>query len=73
MFGIRPEDEMSWKTYAGAAILFKIACFFLLYLILRLQGILPLNPQGFPGRLAGSGLQYSGQFHYEYQLAGLWR
>ena len=49
MFGIRPEDEMSWKTYAGAAIVFKIGCFFLLYLILRLQGILPLNPQGFAG------------------------
>ncbi len=49
MFGIRPEDEMSWKTYAGAAIVFKIACFFLLYLILRTQGILPLNPQGFAG------------------------
>jgi len=49
MFGIRPEDEMSWKAYAGAAIVFKAACFFLLYLILRLQGILPLNPQGFPG------------------------
>ena len=49
MLGIRPEDEMSWKTYAGAAIVFKIGCFFLLYLILRLQGILPLNPQGFAG------------------------
>ena len=49
MFGIRPGDEMSWKTYAAAAIVLKIACFFLLYLILRLQGILPLNPQDFPG------------------------
>jgi len=49
MFGVRPEDEMSWKTYAGAAIVFKIGCFFQLYLILRLQGILPLNPQGFAG------------------------
>jgi K+-transporting ATPase ATPase A chain len=49
MFGIQPDDEMSWKTYAGAAILFKLAFFFLLYLLLRLQGILPLNPQGFPG------------------------
>ncbi len=28
MFGIRPEDEMSWKTYAGAALVFKLACFF---------------------------------------------
>jgi len=49
MLGIQPEDEMNWKTYAGAAIAFKLAFFFLLYLILRLQGILPLNPQGFPG------------------------
>jgi len=49
LFGISPEDEMSWKTYAGSAIVFKIACFLLLYLILRMQGILPLNPQGFPG------------------------
>ncbi len=49
MLGIRTEDEMSWKTYAGAAIVFKIACFLLLYLLLRLQGMLPLNPQGFAG------------------------
>jgi potassium-transporting ATPase potassium-binding subunit len=49
MLGIRPEDEMSWKTYAGAALVFKLAFFILLYLILRLQGILPLNPQGFSG------------------------
>ncbi|TAN40273.1 MAG: potassium-transporting ATPase subunit KdpA [Nitrospirae bacterium] len=49
VLGIRPEDEMSWKTYTGSAIVFKVACFFLLFLILRLQGILPLNPQGVPG------------------------
>jgi len=49
IFGIRPDDEMSWKAYAGAAIFFKLAYFFLLYIILRLQGMLPLNPQGFLG------------------------
>jgi potassium-transporting ATPase potassium-binding subunit len=49
MSGIRPGDEMSWKSYAGAAILFKLAFFFLLYLLLRFQGMLPLNPQRFPG------------------------
>ncbi len=47
MLGTRPEDEMSWKGYAGAAILFKLAFLFLLYAIMRLQGILPLNPQNF--------------------------
>ncbi len=49
MLGIGPEDEMSWKTYAVATLAFKLAFFFVLYLVLRLQGLLPLNPQGFPG------------------------
>ena len=49
MFGIHPDDEMTWKTYAGAAILFKLSFFFLLYTLLRFQGMLPLNPQRFPG------------------------
>ena len=47
MLGTRPEDEMTWKGYAGAAILFKLAFLFLLYGIMRLQDILPLNPQNF--------------------------
>ena len=37
---------MDWKTYAVAMLLFNIAGLILLYLIQRLQGILPLNPQG---------------------------
>jgi potassium-transporting ATPase potassium-binding subunit len=49
MFGIHPDDEMTWKTYAGAAIFFKLSFFFLLYMLLRFQGMLPLNPQRFPG------------------------
>ena len=49
LLGIRPEDEMSWKTYAIACLLFKFAFFILLYALMRLQDILPLNPQNFPG------------------------
>ena len=49
LLGVRPDDEMSWKGYAGAAILFKLAFLFLLYAILRFQGVLPLNPQNFAG------------------------
>jgi K+-transporting ATPase ATPase A chain len=44
---------MSWKAYAGSAIFFNLAFFFLLYTILRLQEMLPLNPQGFPGVAPG--------------------
>ena len=47
LLGIKPDYEMSWKGYAGAAILFKLAFLFLLYAIMRLQDILPLNPQNF--------------------------
>jgi len=45
--GIKPEEEMSWKKYASAVLLFSAAGFFLVYLLQRLQGWLPLNPQKF--------------------------
>ena len=47
LLGITSDDEMSWKTYAAAAILFKLGFLFVLYGIMRLQDILPLNPQNF--------------------------
>jgi potassium-transporting ATPase potassium-binding subunit len=46
--GIKPDEEMSWKKYAGAVLLFSAAGFFLVYFLQRLQGFLPLNPQKFP-------------------------
>ena len=47
--GVRREEEMSWQAYAGAVLLFSFAGIVLLYLLQRMQGVLPLNPQGFPG------------------------
>jgi K+-transporting ATPase ATPase A chain len=44
--GVNPQEEMSWKTYALAVLGFSLTGVLLLYLILRLQGVLPLNPQG---------------------------
>jgi K+-transporting ATPase ATPase A chain len=38
---------MGWRRYTTAMLLFNAAGFGLLYAILRLQGALPLNPQGF--------------------------
>jgi potassium-transporting ATPase potassium-binding subunit len=46
--GVDPQSEMSWKTYAVAALLFNLVGLIAVYLLLRLQGVLPLNPQGFP-------------------------
>ncbi len=49
MCGIKRDEEMSWKKYAAAVLVFSAAGFFFLYLLQRLQGMLPLNPQKFSG------------------------
>ena len=46
LLGVDPQEEMSWKTYAVALLLFNLAGFLFLYLLLRLQHSLPLNPLG---------------------------
>src|SRR5690349_24754503 len=38
---------MGWKTYAIAMLLFNLCGFLAVYALQRLQGVLPLNPQGF--------------------------
>ncbi|HJU05100.1 MAG TPA: potassium-transporting ATPase subunit KdpA [Nitrospiraceae bacterium] len=45
--GVRPHEEMDWKTYAVAMLLFNAVGLFVLYGLQRLQGVLPLNPQSF--------------------------
>src|SRR5262244_2086239 len=45
--GVRAEEEMGWKTYAIAMLLFNLCGFLAAYALQRLQGVLPLNPQGF--------------------------
>jgi len=49
MCGIKPDEEMPWKHYAGAVLLFSGSGFLFLYLLQRMQGVLPLNPQKFAG------------------------
>jgi len=45
--GVRAEEEMGWKTYAIAMLLFNLFGFLAVYALQRLQGVLPLNPQAF--------------------------
>jgi len=40
-----PEHEQSWKRYAGSLIVFSAVSLLITYLIMRIQGSLPLNPQ----------------------------
>ena len=46
---IDPESSWTWRAYALAVLAFGLASTLLLYLILRLQGVLPLNPDHAPG------------------------
>ncbi len=45
--GIDPKAEQSWVGYAASVMVFNIAGIALLFAILKLQDVLPLNPQGF--------------------------
>jgi potassium-transporting ATPase potassium-binding subunit len=45
--GVNPASEMDWKVYAITMMIFNGLGLLLVYLLQRLQGFLPLNPQGF--------------------------
>jgi len=44
---VRPNEEHNWKQYTLAMLLFSLVGCIFTYAILRLQNLLPLNPQGF--------------------------
>jgi K+-transporting ATPase ATPase A chain len=46
--GTSPSQEQTWKRYAGAMIIFSSVSIAFTYIILRIQGSLPLNPQHLP-------------------------
>ena len=46
LFGVRADEDMRWTTYAFALLAFSLVGMLLSYALLRLQGVLPLNPQG---------------------------
>ncbi len=45
LLGTGPEHEQTWKRYAGSMVIFSAISLAITYLILRIQGSLPLNPQ----------------------------
>jgi K+-transporting ATPase ATPase A chain len=47
--GIDPRAEQSWRTYAVHMLLFQFVTLLFTYAILRLQGVLPMNPRDLPG------------------------
>lgn len=84
--GIRSDTQQGWRAYALSVLAFNMAGFVVLYLILRLQGVLPLNPDAIPGMSADLAFNtaisfvtntnwqaYSGEAQLSYlsQMAGL--
>jgi len=54
--GIDPNEEMGWKRYAVHMLVFNAVLMLLTYAVLRLQAVLPLNPNklaALPEHLAG--------------------
>ena len=45
LLGTSPEHEQNWKRYAGSMVIFSAIAMGITYLIIRIQGSLPLNPQ----------------------------
>jgi K+-transporting ATPase ATPase A chain len=47
--GASPEREQGWREYALALLVFNVLGALAVYALQRLQGVLPLNPQGMVG------------------------
>ena len=51
---VNDSREMRWTEYATAMLVFSAVTMLILYLLQRLQGVLPFNPQNLPGVDSGS-------------------
>ena len=45
--GVREDQEQRWTQYTASVLAFSFFAFLIPYVLIRLQGWLPLNPQGF--------------------------
>ncbi|NBC72438.1 potassium-transporting ATPase subunit KdpA [Paenibacillus sacheonensis] len=53
IMGVREGESMGWRGYLGAVLLSNFIMLILCYLVLRLQGHLPMNPDGIGSMPAG--------------------
>ena len=60
--GVDPTREHDWREYAIALLVFSAVGTLVTYLGLRLQGVLPLNPQGLPGVVARQAFETATSF-----------
>jgi len=53
--GVKENIDQRWTQYAGSMLAFSLFSFLILYLLQRLQGVLPFNPMGFSTAHAPTG------------------
>jgi len=59
LFGVREDQDMAWTTYSFALLAFSVVGGLLTFVLLRLQGFLPLNPQHLGGRQMTADLAFN--------------
>jgi potassium-transporting ATPase potassium-binding subunit len=57
--GVNESTEQRWTQYTASLLAFSIFSFLFVYLAQRLQGLLPLNPQGFGAAQVSSDLAFN--------------
>jgi len=57
--GVDENHEQHWTHYAGSLLAFSLVGILLTYIIQRIQGFLPFNPQGFGGKLISPDLAFN--------------
>src|SRR2546429_3992477 len=60
--GIDPDEGMTWKTYTLAMLVFNALSLLVVYVVQRVQGLLPLNPQQFGAVSADSAFNSAASF-----------
>src|SRR5579871_6534197 len=53
--GVREDSEQRWTQYTASLLVFSLVSFLFVYLIQRLQGLLPFNPMHFSAAHAPAG------------------
>ena len=71
--GVDEKREQHWLTYTVAMLLFHVGGFLIIYGLMRLQALLPLNPAGSIRRRPRPFLQHGDLLHHQHQLAELRR
>jgi len=59
LIGVNESTEQRWTQYSAAVLAFSVFSFLTVYLLQRLQGVLPFTPQGLAGKLVSPDLAFN--------------